>query len=117
MVGICFLKLSIVALYLRTLAKTKTFRWSCYLMELTLVAAHIAVLVVTLTMCRPIESWWSYVEGYECGDDEVEIITLAVFVLFTDIIILLLPIRTVWKLCLPRRERIAIILIFHAGAL
>jgi hypothetical protein len=117
MIGTWFLKITVLVLYLRTLSLTKRFFWTCYGLIFFVSAAHFSIFIFTMTMNRPFRAWWSVGVGFIRRDDGHELIVLALVIIITDIIIVVLPTRRLWRMSLPRRERIGVIIMLHAGVM
>lgn len=110
-----------------------TSKWSVLLMYETLIpvprmklAVRIVGSFVTIfnlggileafLICRPYEANW-HPELGTCGDVRVFYIWLSALNLFSDLVILLLPIPFVYKLQLPLRKRLGLVGMFTVGVL
>ncbi|KAL8744504.1 MAG: hypothetical protein Q9184_007991 [Pyrenodesmia sp. 2 TL-2023] len=74
---------------------------------------------LTIFQCSPRAKIWDpFIEGGYCIDisDSGQVVNAFVNIA-TDVAILVLPARTVWKLRIPRRKKFEIILIFATGLL
>ncbi|KAI5853304.1 hypothetical protein BZA05DRAFT_444329 [Tricharina praecox] len=70
--------------------------------------------------CSPVRAMWEPVEGARClGKNTLFAITVyqAVVMFVTDAIILVLPLRPLWRLKVPLRERIPLIGLFGLGTI
>ncbi|KAL5606305.1 hypothetical protein BROUX41_002720 [Berkeleyomyces rouxiae] len=74
-----------------------------------------AILLVIIFPCRPVRLFWDKsVDGYCIPDLPLWYINAGCNIL-TDLIITILPIRTLWKLQLPRSQRLSLIAVFALG--
>lgn len=69
--------------------------------------------------CQPVRAFWDTAqEGAKCWSRDVlfgVLLSQGVIMFVTDVIILLLPIRPLWRLRLPLRERIPLVGLFALG--
>jgi hypothetical protein len=73
---------------------------------------------LTLFICSPREKIWdSYYEGGKCMNIKAALYASAVFNIMADIVILLLPVRSVLKLQIDTNKKVGIILLFGTGLL
>lgn len=74
-------------------------------------------IVVSIIPCRPQRRFWDLINtpGY-CVNLTALALAGGVFNITTDLIILVLPVREVWKLNLPVRQKVALIVIFATGS-
>ncbi|KAL8925179.1 MAG: hypothetical protein Q9208_003684 [Pyrenodesmia sp. 3 TL-2023] len=116
-------KLAILLEYLRMLAPSKVVNPALF------IGARIIIVVVfvysviseafTIFQCSPRAKMWDpLIEGGHCIDNSNAGQVVTGFVnITTDVAILVLPARTVWKLRIPRRKKFEIILLFATGLL
>jgi hypothetical protein len=78
-----------------------------------------AFLLASLTACRPLRAYWDteLTPEAECIDDQARTLAFTISNLVTDVMILILPIPTFWKLKLPIRERLALTGLMSLGLL
>jgi hypothetical protein len=79
----------------------------------------IAFLVASLTACRPLRAYWDTELALQaqCIDDQARTLAFTISNLVTDVMILILPIPTFWRLKLPIRERLALTGLMSLGLL
>ncbi|KAI4122827.1 MAG: hypothetical protein LQ341_007264 [Variospora aurantia] len=71
---------------------------------------------ITTFACNPRERIWNpLITEYQCLDNTIGILFTCLFNIVSDLIILALPSRAVWKLKIPLKKRISIILLFATG--
>ena len=82
------------------------------------VAFFIVCFIVTLSQCRPVHKFWAIppdsVEGY-CINTTAFFYFTSGFNIITDIFILALPVPTLLKINRPKKEKIALLIIFGLG--
>jgi len=125
MVNNCFyalgqvtVKISLLLLY-RHLFTSKRLHLLIHLTGAFVLAWGFAFVGVAIFSCNPIYAFWEFelqVRSY-CINDQAWYIAMAVPTILTDILILCMPIRQVWKLQLDRRSKVALTFIFCLGGL
>jgi hypothetical protein len=87
--------------------------------ELLTSPSMVAFLVASLTVCRPLRAYWDteLAPEADCIDDQARTLAFTISNLVTDVMILVLPIPTFWKLKLPIRERLALTGLMSLGLL
>ncbi len=121
-----FAKISILLLYYRLFKPNKVTSKIVWATIALVVAYNIAIILTYTFLCIPSKGNMDMLKGGQCarvdrdtGDarQTSPAIVSSAFNVFTDVIILVLPMPTVWKLQLPIRQRIAVMGIFATGAL
>jgi len=111
-----FVKLSLLCLYLR-LSPDKFFRLLVYIMVFVSIAFGISSIFTAALQCRPLSKLWIPEQPGSC----VHIITFyyanAAINIITDAIIYLMPIKVLWALQLPKRQRLGLIFLFSLGGI
>ncbi|MCJ1268724.1 hypothetical protein MMC22_008612 [Lobaria immixta] len=122
-VTVGLMKASILLLYLRIFSNSRNLRFAVYAALATVVASHIGTLIVTTFDLRPLKCHWIYILTDEewdamCAeywDDDIAYMFMSVFTIVLDILILAIPCPAVWKLNMPKRQKIGVMIIFSAG--
>ncbi|MCJ1425996.1 hypothetical protein MMC29_003898 [Sticta canariensis] len=125
-VGIGSVKVSILLMYLRTFTGSRSFRYTIWVLLFLVIASHVVGFLIYAASVSPVSCIWIEYQTDEeaeshCREnwsDEVIIGYLTFLNAFTialDLVILYLPCRPVWRLHLPKRQRIAIMMIILAG--
>lgn len=104
-----FVKLSILLLYLRVFTIAKKLRIMTWITILVVTAYSLAGLIGTITRCNPSKG--------ACDNVTHLSIISSVLNILTDIAILILPIRQVWKLQVSTKQRIGVLFVFALGSL
>ncbi|CAN9412273.1 unnamed protein product [Alternaria alternata] len=111
---VCLNKVSAILLYMRIFI-SRHFRWLCCGALAIVVGSGIATVFATIFQCVPLQrSWDKNVEG-TCIDSSKFWLANAVLNIFTDVIVLALPIREVSKLQLKLQEKIMLHSVFLLG--
>jgi hypothetical protein len=111
-----FVKLSLCAFYLR-LSVDERFRMAVYVIATICIAYGIASILTSAFLCIPLSKLWNPNEDGHCINAELFYFVNAGLNVATDTIIYILPMRPLWKLPLPRRQRIGLLFLFALGAL
>lgn len=73
---------------------------------------------VNIFACSPREAFWNpLIKDSRCINNEIRILFTRGYNVISDIIILILPLRAVWKLWIPTRKKIEIVFLFAIGLL
>lgn len=81
------------------------------------VLLYSSLVLVVLGTCRPFEKNWQFwLPGY-CVNKQARDFVAASLNLVTDVFILILPQRVIWKLQMTRRRRIGVSVVFSVGLL
>lgn len=82
------------------------------------VAWGIAVVLVTIFQCNPVEAGWDKtIPGWKCFDLKSFVIGTNVPNIIADAAIIALPVPLVWKLRLSRTRRVGLVAVFLLAAL
>ncbi|KAF2125243.1 hypothetical protein P153DRAFT_378743 [Dothidotthia symphoricarpi CBS 119687] len=111
---VCLNKTSIIFLYMRIFI-SRHFRWLCYSTLAIVLGSGVATIFATIFQCVPIErSWNKTIEG-SCIDSSKFWLANAILNISTDVIVLALPIREIFKLQLKLQEKIMLCSVFLLG--
>jgi hypothetical protein len=112
-------KTAIVLQYVEMLAPNRTVNpmmwWSSYILIGIMFGFYISGLFSGLFMCTPRSSIWNVLEKGKCNNEARLVLITALFNIVTDIFILLLPVRSVWKMKIATKKKGPIILLFCTG--
>jgi hypothetical protein len=115
-------KMAILLQYLKLFAPSRSANRVMYFGSwITIVAtffAYIGFMFWTLFYCTPRRMiWFKLIPGGKCHDVNDIILAQGAFNMATDIIILLLPTASLWRLRVPLTKKIFITLMFATGLL
>lgn len=119
LVGVNVPKLAILALYYR-LFPTKSVRIVIVLLGGILVSLTISTVATAIVACRPFSANWeppTSKSGGVCIDKEAFFIWSSLPNIITDVCMLLLPMRVIWKLHTSPRLKVGLTITFAAGSL
>ncbi|GAB1316522.1 Rhodopsin domain-containing protein [Madurella fahalii] len=113
---LCFFlaKISVCLMY-RRIFSTPQFRKACLILMAVSTAWFIATQVANLVMCIPIESFWIRTMPGRCLNFNLFSLITGIADIVIDTAILLLPVRAVISLQMPRRTKIMVSGIFLLG--
>ena len=119
---IFFVKLAILLQYLRMFAPTRSVNPSMWIAARVVIATTFVYYIIstfgTAFACSPRERIWNpLVTDGHCINNNSLILATCVFNIVSDVVILLLPSWMVWKLQIPRKKKIGIVLLFAIGLL
>ncbi|PSN63289.1 hypothetical protein BS50DRAFT_109155 [Corynespora cassiicola Philippines] len=107
-------KFAIVFLCLRVFAPSDWYK-ACVAVLAFITLYTLYIIIISITPCLPIHAYWdSTVQGW-CFPNAVLWFVNAGLNIFTDILVVVLPIPGIFKLQLPRKQRIGVSLVFALG--
>lgn len=118
-IAVAFVKVSIVFFYLRLVQATTTMRRVCY-GTIGLLVTFLAICeIITLVQCIPITKQWDLtgVAPGHCVNTTAFFYSTSAFNILTDIWIIVLPIRILSRIQLPKREKLILLIVFGMGVL
>ena len=117
--AVVFPKLSILSFYLRIFTK-KTFRMTAYVIAGTVVVNGIAGVVTSLVSCIPLEGRWNpalvAAGGAKCVNIDNYWRWISFANILTDVVMLVLPLPSIWSLQTSKNQKIGLTLIFLTGS-
>lgn len=114
-VSATFTKLSVLAFYLR-LSPHKTFRMLTYILIGVVTVSGFGSSITVLTQCIPLKRlWFGTTTGY-CISTRNFYFANAGIHMFTELLIYILPIHTLWNVRIPTRQRIGLCVLMSIGA-
>ncbi|KAI0812924.1 hypothetical protein GGR55DRAFT_687821 [Xylaria sp. FL0064] len=113
-IGFIAIKLSIITLY-RQLFPTRLMLFSTMLLAIFVILWGIALLLVTIFSCTPVHGFWDIDVPSKCVNSKWFFIGNAIPNILADLLLLILPIRDVWKLQLSRVSKIGVSGMFILG--
>ena len=116
--SITLIKCSILCLYLRIFGIDRKFSILCYGMIAFALAWGIAVDLVTIFQCKPVQAGWDKtIAGEQCFNLKHFLIGTNVPNIIADAAIIVLPMPQIWKLHLSRMRKAGLVAIFLLAAL
>jgi hypothetical protein len=111
-------KSSVLLFLLRLGGHDRNIWWWIHIINAVNICLMIAVFVASVFTCTPISFFWDYTikDGY-CNHQGAQYIGTAVITVVTDILVLILPIKIVSGLTIPRRGKLGLIAILTVGGM
>lgn len=113
-------KASILMFYVRVFTK-RSFQILVYLTLGFVVCYVVPGPFVIVFSCLPVAASWDLtlaaLPTTKCIDRPAAYLATAAFNIFSDIVIIILPCREIWKLQMPRRQKLSLMAIFCVGFL
>ncbi|KAL2814956.1 hypothetical protein BJX63DRAFT_184994 [Aspergillus granulosus] len=113
--AVAIIKFSVLLMYSR-IFPVRHIRIGCYILGGITLAWVISVDLVAIFQCTPVHKAWNRMHPGRCIDLKAALIGNGVPNFLTDICILALPIRCIWKLQAGIWQRISVIAVFLSGS-
>lgn len=113
--AINLVKCCILLLYLRLFDVVGWFRLSCWGLLVVVAMYCTASIAATIFQCSPVTRAFDKDTPGHCIDTAKFWFANAGFSIATDVIILLLPMPLVWRIELPRTQKVALVAVFAVG--
>lgn len=109
-------KVALLLLIARVFSINRRFAKGIYIFIIALGIAYIPLQIAKILMCIPVAAYWNPdIPNAKCLNyREVFVADLSVAI-FTDFFILFAPVPLTWKLSMPLRKKIKIVLLLGAG--
>ncbi|KAI1119778.1 hypothetical protein F5Y10DRAFT_259644 [Nemania abortiva] len=117
-VSILLLKTAILLEWVRIFVPRGTrgsFFWTCHALLWTNVVFYTAILISANATCKPYAKLWDKTLPGNCSDNNEFDVATASYNFLSDLLILLLPQRMIWRLHLKAKKKIGIAVIFAIG--
>ncbi|RYP21171.1 hypothetical protein DL767_009317 [Monosporascus sp. MG133] len=108
-------KTSILLLYLRIFTGVRWFRWGCIFVMACIAMFCLATITATIFQCNPIEKAFNQTMKGHCINNGRFWYANASFNIFTDLIILIIPMPLVYGLQIPRVQKAGLVIVFALG--
>ncbi|CAJ2502527.1 Uu.00g099210.m01.CDS01 [Anthostomella pinea] len=122
--SLVFVKYSILAFYWRVFGAQRSIRIPIWVLAGMVLAWGASVILVSIFQCLPVQAFWQRfdfvaplpAEAYHCGVDDNDFFNgNAIPNIITDVMIMALPVPYIWKLYMPRAQKVAITSVFVVG--
>ncbi|KAI9673654.1 MAG: hypothetical protein M1817_002291 [Caeruleum heppii] len=110
------LKTSILLLYMRIFSTSKSLRYISWSTIVFIFVFYIVGFFMTILACRPQRKIWDPMVEGTCHRWAAGQVVAAAINIATDVLVLVLPLRQVWKLQLPRKQKWGLSAIFAVGS-
>lgn len=115
-VSVGLVKLGILLLYLRIFTTDKQERLATYIMMGVAIFWMLSSVLGAFFQCRPLSYIWNHHQDGTCTARIPFWISIGVSHIVIDVLILLLPVRMVWKLHVPPAKKIGLYILFGLGS-
>ncbi|KAK1762891.1 hypothetical protein QBC33DRAFT_253227 [Phialemonium atrogriseum] len=112
-ISLVFTKMSILFLYLRILTYHHA-RWAVYALMAVVIIYNLWGIISELTVCTPLEKLFQMEEYDACHPVSFTWASVALHIA-TDFLIFFLPIPVFFRLKMPAREKITVVILFSLG--
>ncbi|CAG5185419.1 uncharacterized protein ALTATR162_LOCUS11300 [Alternaria atra] len=113
--AIALTKIAIISQYLRFIPD-KSFRATMYAISVIIVGLWITGVFVTIFQCRPVQGAWNFTIEPVCVDYVTYLYASSAVNVATDVLLFVLPLPHLWKLNLPKKQRIILCVLLGGGA-
>jgi hypothetical protein len=111
-------KLSALSLYLRLFGLLTWVRLHIWFLTAIIYGWAISLILASLLICHPFPYNWDIsILGGNCGNRNAVYVAGGVVNMATDILVMLIPLPSIWSLQLDTRAKIALLVIFCLGIL
>lgn len=115
--SIPIIKISILLLYIRIFGRLRYFKILAYIIGVFSICWAIMVILVCAFQCRPVQLVWDKSVSGTCINAPLFFIIGSAPNVFTDFVLLVLPLPAVWNLHTTRAQKISLTVIFLLGSL
>lgn len=112
---LAFVKQSVLLFILRIAGLDLRVRVISWLTSFVNMAEMVAVFLVVIFQCSPVESFWNLKLGQHCINQKSFALSTALLTILTDIIMVALPFWVFLGLQMSNKKKIALILVFSMG--
>ena len=113
----CCMKLGILFFYLRLFGSDSKFRKSVWVVGIIILLWAIHIILETFLICRPLSLNWDPTVKGICGDRNAMFVVAGATNMVTDLMVMVLPVPTIWGLHMPTSRKLGIMVIFSLGIL
>ncbi|QPC74510.1 hypothetical protein HYE68_005262 [Fusarium pseudograminearum] len=110
-------KSAVLAMYYRIFKSSNIIRYSTYIIASMLAGWGIAVLLVSIFLCNPVDGRLEATITSKCINSRQYYVGITIPNIIFDIVTVVLPVREIWRLKMGRNEKRAITSIFLLGGL
>ena len=114
--GVAVVKVGILLFYWRVFA-VREFRRHVLLVGAIVLTSSTAIFLSFMAQCNPIPRFWNDTVDGNCINQVAFWVSGGSINIASDILVLSLPIRRVWKLNAPLSQRVALVFLFCLGGL
>lgn len=116
-IGLGLTKISILMQYLRIFATTTAMRYATLATLAFVILYTLEAILLSIFSCTPVDLFWNRTKTGHCVDFKALWFTHAALNIFSDVLIISLPMPVIKNLNIPRKQKFALMAIFALGAL
>ena len=113
--GLTLVKLSVLMFYRRVFGITRAKLIIYWIVGALLVGWFVAINFLNLFACTPVAKSWEHNLPGSCTDSKMDLIGTAIPNIFTDLILLILPMPVLWRLQMGLSRKLALAGVFAVG--
>jgi energy-converting hydrogenase Eha subunit A len=115
---LAFAKLALLMLYYRLLSTMRGWVYTIYVVAFIISGYSIALALALIFACRPIQkSWEPSITWGSCINRPGIYLATAVTNTFSDLALIVIPVRVIWRLRMRLVQKIGLIVMFGIGCL
>lgn len=111
------IRMSILFLYIHLFSGDRIFRMACYVMLMVNMLWFVGDMCVIWLLCQPAASNWDSSIKANCGNLPAAYFAVHVTNLVVDLLIAGLPAQVLWRLQMPTRKKVGIMVMLALVAL
>lgn len=115
-IGLGLTKISILMQYLRIFATTTAMRYATLATLAFVILYTLEAILLSIFSCTPVDLFWNRTKTGHCVDFKALWFTHAALNIFSDVLIISLPMPVIKNLNIPRKQKFALMAIFALGA-
>ncbi|EOD45288.1 Integral membrane protein [Neofusicoccum parvum] len=115
-IGLGMTKISIIMQYLRIFATTRVMRVACLAVMTFTVLYTLEAIILSIFSCTPVDRFWQRSKPGTCVNFKALWFTHAALNIFSDVMIISLPMPVIRGLNVPKKQKFALMGIFALGA-
>ena len=113
---IAVIKISTLLLYAR-IFHGQTFKYVLWAVGLFISTYSAVLMIVMLLQCSPLSKFWDHTVNGKCFDIAKVWMVMGSLNVLTDLLLLILPLPSLWRLQMRRRTKVQVAGIFSIGSL
>ena len=112
---IFFVKAAILLMYIRIFDASRFIKYSVWSLFIPLAGFSVSSFFLSIFPCQPVRKFWTPGLPGKCINTGQLGLVSAIISIVTDIAIFVVPLRQVWKMRLPLRQRLQVIAVLGTG--
>ena len=109
-------KVSILLFYVRTFGSYSKLRHTAWVLLIFVISMALVIVAVMITACVPLRKYWDPAIRGHCQPKGVWW-AMSGFNALSDLCIFVLPLPVIYRLQLPRQQKLSLVVVFTVGSL